>query len=68
MPRKIIFGNIARAQLLSGIVKITDAIKVTLGPKGRNVVYGRRLGQPLISNDGVTIAKFIELDDPCENI
>ncbi len=54
--------------LLDGVNKLADTVKVTLGPKGRNVVLDKKFGAPLITNDGVTIAKEIELDDPFENM
>ena len=68
MAKEIKFGEDARKSLLSGVNKIADTVKVTLGPKGRNVVLDKKFGAPLITNDGVTIAKEIELDDPYENI
>ena len=68
MAKNIIFGEEARKSLQSGVDKLADAVKVTLGPKGRNVVLERRFGSPLITNDGVTIAKEIELEDPFENM
>ncbi len=68
MAKEIKFGEDARKSLLSGVNKIADTVKVTLGPKGRNVVLDKKFGSPLITNDGVTIAKEIELDDPFENM
>ena len=68
MAKDIKFGAEARSSLESGINKLADTVKVTLGPKGRNVVLDRKYGAPLITNDGVTIAKEIELDDPFENM
>ena len=68
MAKEIKFGEDARKSLLSGVNKIADTVKVTLGPKGRNVVLDKKFGAPLITNDGVTIAKEIELDDPFENM
>ncbi len=68
MAKNIIFGEEARKALQSGVDKLADAVKVTLGPKGRNVVLSRMFGTPLITNDGVTIAKEIELEDPFENM
>ncbi len=67
MAKDIIFGTDARKALQSGVDKVADAVKVTLGPKGRNAVLERSFGAPLITNDGVTIAKEIELPDPFEN-
>ena len=68
MAKDIIFGEDARKALQSGIDKIANTVKITLGPKGRNVVLDKKYGAPLITNDGVTIAKEIELDDPFENM
>ncbi len=68
MAKNIIFGEEARKALQTGVDKLADAVKVTLGPKGRNVVLDKKYGAPLITNDGVTIAKEIELDDPFENM
>ena len=68
MAKDIIFGEDARKALQSGIDKLANTVKVTLGPKGRNVVLDKKYGAPLITNDGVTIAKEIELDDPFENM
>ena len=68
MAKEIKFGEDARKSLLLGINKLADTVKVTLGPKGRNVVLDKEFGMPLITNDGVTIAKEIELEDPFENI
>ncbi len=68
MAKDIKFGEDARKSLLNGVNKLADTVKVTLGPKGRNVVLDKQFGAPLITNDGVTIAKEIELDDPFENM
>ncbi|MCM1054110.1 MAG: chaperonin GroEL [Bacteroides sp.] len=68
MAKQIIYGEDARKALLSGIDQLADTVKITLGPKGRNVVLDKKYGSPLITNDGVTIAKEIELDDPFENM
>ena len=68
MAKVIKFGEDARKSLLEGVNKLADTVKVTLGPKGRNVVLDKSFGAPLITNDGVTIAKEIELDDPYENM
>ena len=68
MAKEIKFGEDARKKLLDGVNKLADTVKVTLGPKGRNVVLDKNYGAPLITNDGVTIAKEIELDDPFENM
>lgn len=67
MAKKIIFDTDARETLLKGVNKVADAVKVTLGPKGRNVILSKKYGSPQIVNDGVTIAKEIELQDPLEN-
>ena len=68
MSKEIKFGEDARKKMLDGVNKLADTVKVTLGPKGRNVVLDKSFGAPLITNDGVTIAKEIELDDKYENI
>ncbi len=68
MSKEILFSEDARHALERGINKLADTVKVTLGPKGRNVVLNKKFGAPLITNDGVTIAKEIELDDPFENM
>ncbi len=68
MSKEILFSEDARHALERGINKLADTVKITLGPKGRNVVLDKKFGAPLITNDGVTIAKEIELDDPFENM
>ena len=68
MAKQIIYGEDARKALMSGVNQLADTVKITLGPKGRNVVLDKKFGAPLITNDGVTIAKEIELDDPFENM
>ena len=68
MAKMIIYGEDARKKLLAGIDKLADTVKVTLGPKGRNVVLAKTYGAPLVTNDGVTIAKEIELEDAFENM
>lgn len=68
MAKEIIYGGEARSALQSGIDKLADTVKITLGPKGRNVVLDKKYGAPLITNDGVTIAKEIELEDKFENM
>lgn len=68
MAKEIIYGEDARKALQKGIDKLADTVKITLGPKGRNVVLDKKFGAPLITNDGVTIAKEIELDDAFENM
>ena len=68
MAKQLVYGEDARKALLEGINKLSDTVKITLGPKGRNVVLEKKYGAPLITNDGVTIAKEIELEDPFENM
>ncbi len=68
MAKMIVYGEEARRKLQSGIDQLADTVKVTLGPKGRNVVLGKKFGAPLITNDGVTIAKEVELEDAFENM
>ena len=68
MAKQILFGEDARRSLQSGIDQLANTVKITLGPKGRNVVLDKKFGAPLITNDGVTIAKEIELEDPFENM
>ena len=68
MSKEILYGQEARAALLRGVDKLADTVKITLGPKGRNVVLEKKFGAPLITNDGVTIAKEIELEDAAENM
>ncbi len=68
MAKQIKYGEDARKALQAGIDQLADTVKITLGPKGRNVVLDKKFGAPLITNDGVTIAKEIELDDPFENM
>ena len=68
MAKMIVYGEEARKKLQAGVDQLADTVKVTLGPKGRNVVLGRKFGAPLVTNDGVTIAKEVELEDPFENM
>ncbi len=68
MAKQIVYGEDARKALQSGIDQLANTVKVTLGPKGRNVVLGKKFGAPLITNDGVTIAKDVELEDAFENM
>ncbi len=68
MAKEILYGEDARKKMLEGVNKLADTVKVTLGPKGRNVVLDKSFGAPLITNDGVTIAKEIELEDAFENM
>ena len=68
MAKQIAYGEDARKALMKGIDQLADTVKITLGPKGRNVVLDKKFGAPLITNDGVTIAKEIELEDPFKNM
>src|SRR3990167_3347445 len=68
MAKQILYGEDARKKLKAGVDKLSNAVKVTLGPKGRNVVLEEGFGSPTITNDGVTIAKKIEVEDKVENI
>ncbi len=68
MAKDILFGEEARRSMQKGVDKLADTVKITLGPKGRNVVLDKKFGSPLITNDGVTIAREIELEDPFENM
>ena len=68
MAKEIAYGTEARNALQRGVDKLADTVKITLGPKGRNVVLDKKYGAPLITNDGVTIAKEIELEDAMENM
>jgi len=68
MPKQITYGDESRQHVLRGVNRLADAVKVTLGPKGRNVVLDKKFGSPLITKDGVTVAKEIELKDPLENM
>src|SRR3989449_3503975 len=68
MPKQLLFNEEGRAALLRGVNIMSHAVSVTLGPKGRNVVIDRKFGSPTLTKDGVTVAKEIELKDPCENM
>src|SRR2546426_5451637 len=68
MAKQIVHGEDSRQAILRGVNTLADAVKVTLGPKGRNVVLDKKFGSPLITKDGVTVAKEIELKDPLENM
>ncbi len=68
MAKQITYGNDSRQAILRGVNRLADAVKVTLGPKGRNVVLDKKFGSPIITKDGVTVAKEIELKDPLENM
>ncbi|GAG03015.1 unnamed protein product, partial [marine sediment metagenome] len=68
MAKQLLFDEAARHALKNGVDALADAVRITLGPKGRNVLLEKKFGAPTITNDGVTIAKDIELEDPFENI
>jgi len=68
MAKQVVFGGDARAALKKGVDRLASAVRVTLGPKGRNVVLDKKFGSPIVTNDGVTIAKEIEVKDPTENL
>lgn len=68
MAKIIHFTDDARRELYNGVQKVADAVKVTMGPKGKNVILDRSYGSPVVTNDGVTVAKDIELEDKIENI
>src|SRR5271170_1849119 len=68
MAKQIIYADHSRQAILRGVNQLADAVKVTLGPKGRNVVIDKKFGAPTITKDGVTVAKEIELADPLENM
>ena len=68
MAKDVIFGDAARQKLLKGVNVLADAVKVTLGPKGRNVVLDKSFGAPTVTKDGVSVAKEIELEDKFENM
>ena len=68
MAKELHYGEEARRSLQAGVDKLADTVKITLGPKGRNVLIDKAYGAPLITNDGVTIAREIELEDKVENM
>src|SRR5512137_1100458 len=68
MAKQLLFSEEARRAILQGVDQLANAVKVTLGPKGRNVVLEKKFGSPLVTKDGVTVAKEIELEDPYENM
>src|SRR4030067_1267418 len=68
MAKQILFGDAARASILRGVNQLADAVKATLGPKGRNALLDKKFGAPMINKDGVTVAKEVELKDPWENM
>ena len=67
MAKELHYGEDARRKLQAGVDQLADTVKITLGPKGRNVLIDKKFGSPLITNDGVTIAREIELEDAVEN-
>jgi chaperonin GroEL len=66
--KQLVFDEVARAKVLQGLQKLAKAVKVTLGPKGRNVIIEKSFGSPTVTKDGVTVAKEVELEDPFENM
>ena len=68
MAKQLIFSDEARRAILRGVEQLAKAVKVTLGPKGRNVVLDKKFGSPTVTKDGVTVAKEIDLEDPFENM
>src|SRR5215813_8864151 len=68
MAKQVIYGTASRAAILRGVNQLADTVKITLGPKGRNVVIDKRFGSPTVTKDGVTVAREIELKDPLENL
>ncbi|MBZ0167735.1 MAG: chaperonin GroEL, partial [Candidatus Omnitrophica bacterium] len=68
MAKQLKFSESARREILQGVEKLARAVKVTMGPKGRNVVLDRKFGSPTVTKDGVSVAKEIELEDPYENM
>ncbi len=68
MAKQLVFDEAARKKILSGVEILAKAVKTTLGPKGRNVIIDKKFGAPLVTKDGVTVAKEIELSDPFENM
>src|ERR1700759_3655085 len=68
MAKQIVTGEASRQAILRGVKQLADAVKITLGPKGRNAVIEKKFGSPIITKDGVTVAKEIELKDPLENM
>src|SRR5512141_1314153 len=68
MAKQLMYGDSARASILKGVNQLADAVKATLGPKGRNAILDKKYGAPTITKDGVTVAKEIELEDPWENM
>src|SRR4026208_1624130 len=68
MAKQVVYGTDSRAAILRGVNQLADTVKITLGPRGRNVVIDKKFGAPTVTKDGVTVAKEIELKDPLENM
>ena len=68
MPKQLMFDDAARAKMLRGVDKLADAVAITMGPTGRNVIINKSFGGPTVTKDGVTVSKEIELEDPFENM
>lgn len=68
MAKQLLYSEEARAKILLGVDKLANAVKITLGPKGRNVIIDKKFGSPTVTKDGVTVAKEIELENPFENM
>ena len=68
MAKQLVFDEQARKKILSGVSQLAGAVKITLGPKGRNVIIDKKFGAPSVTKDGVTVAKEVELKDPFENM
>ena len=68
MAKQLIFDEQARKKILAGVTQLAGAVKITLGPKGRNVIIDKKFGAPSVTKDGVTVAKEVELKDPFENM
>src|SRR4026209_414706 len=68
MAKQLMYGDAARASILRGVNQLADAVKATLGPKGRNAILDKKFGAPTITKDGVTVAKEVELKNPYENM
>src|SRR6202167_814331 len=68
MAKNIVYGDLSRQGILRGVNTLANAVKVTLGPRGRNVILDKKFGSPTITKDGVTVAKEVELPDPLENM
>src|ERR1041385_3303564 len=68
MAKQLLYGDAARASILKGVNQLAEAVKATLGPKGRNAILDKKFGAPTITKDGVTVAKEVELKNPYENM